>query len=185
MRVWKTIKLWKTHNKSFAFREEIGMERQWKYDVFQVAKWFLEKDSMTQKRLQKLCYYAEAWYFTLKGEKLTGTEFQAWVHGPVAPVIWQKYRAMYDFGLYMNDIEASTLKEYSDITDPDDIELLELVWNTYGDKSGNTLEALTHTEDPWIKARNGCKNGEVCKNAISYDDMKNYYSSIYDGDYGQ
>lgn len=161
------------------------MERLWKYDIFQVAKWFLNKDSMTQKRLQKLCYYAEAWYFTLKNESLTDAEFQAWVHGPVSPLIWQKYKAMYEFGFYMNDIKEDSLKEFDDITDPDDVELLDLVWNTYGEKSGNELEALTHTETPWINARGTRKPSEPCQRIITREEMKEYYSTIYEGEYGE
>lgn len=30
--------------------------------VFDVAEWFLSKESMTNKNLQKLCYCAQAWY---------------------------------------------------------------------------------------------------------------------------
>lgn len=30
--------------------------------VFDVAEWFLSKESMTNKKLQKLCCYAQAWY---------------------------------------------------------------------------------------------------------------------------
>ena len=32
-----------------------------KYSVFDIADWFLKKGNMTQKKLQKMCYYAQAW----------------------------------------------------------------------------------------------------------------------------
>ena len=33
-----------------------------KYSVFEIANWFLLKESMSHKKLQKLCYYAQAWF---------------------------------------------------------------------------------------------------------------------------
>lgn len=39
-----------------------------KKTVFDVADWFLGKDSMSPKKLQKLVYYAYAWVLTLMNE---------------------------------------------------------------------------------------------------------------------
>lgn len=151
-----------------------------KYNVRQIAKWFVKKDAMTQKRLQKLCYYAEAWYFTLKNKELFENDLEAWAHGPVS----QELRnSLGPTGL--RDIDARTFSRWGDVVDPDDIELLELVWNTYGDLGANALEALTHTELPWVEARTGCKDGERCNNVISLETMRKYYSSIYKGGYGE
>lgn len=39
------------------------------YSIFQVAKWFLDKDlNMSAKKLQKLCWYAYSWYIALNNE---------------------------------------------------------------------------------------------------------------------
>ena len=62
-----------------------------------------------------------------------------------------------------------------------DIELLESVWETYGDHTGNALEALSHSEPPWIEARVGYAPNERCNVPISVELMKKYYSSIYLG----
>ena len=63
-----------------------------------------------------------------------------------------------------------------------DIDLLEDVWKTYGDKTGNALEALTHRELPWIEARRGYAENERCTVVISPETMKTYYKSIYIGE---
>lgn len=39
------------------------------------------------KKLQKLCYYAQAWAYALKGYRLEDTDYQAWVHGPFSPAL--------------------------------------------------------------------------------------------------
>lgn len=155
------------------------------YSIFQVSKWFLKKDSMTLKRLQKLCYYAQAWFYTLKDKKLADTEFQAWAHGPVSYDLWNELKSKYYGISVMYDYTTEDLPCCDDIVDPDDVELLEMVWNTYGDQSGTALEALTHTEDPWIKARGTCRDNEKCSNEISLDSMKEYYRRIYSGEYGE
>lgn len=145
-----------------------------RYSIFEVANWFLAKESMTHKKLQKLCYYAQAWFYTLKGIVLEDTEFEAWVHGPVSPELYDRFK-----GFEFNPIRMKG--EYKTSILPEDQELLESVWETYGDHTGNALEALSHSESPWIEARKGCSSGERCSNCISLESMKEYYQSIYSG----
>lgn len=145
-----------------------------RYSVFDIANWFLSKESMTQKKLQKLCYYAQAWCYTLKDYRLMDTVFEAWIHGPVSPALYDKFK---NFGYSSIRIAG---KYNSNIAD-DDEELLESVWETYGDHTGNALEALSHSEPPWIEARSGYAPNERCNIPISLETMKHYYSSIYSG----
>ncbi len=63
----------------------------------------------------------------------------------------------------------------------DQLELLESIWETYKDNTGNSLEALTHSEPPWINARIGLSMNESSKNVISLESMKEYYITIYNG----
>lgn len=146
------------------------------YSIFDVADWFLSKEKMTPKKLQKLSYYFEAWCHALFGRTLVNdTQFEAWVHGPVSPELYSKYRK---YG--WNDIEQK--ENNSVIFEPKALELLESVWMTYGDKSANELEALTHSEMPWRNARIGLSEDEPSHIKISGDDMHDYYLSIYIGD---
>lgn len=155
--------------------ESIDIEEAGKYSVFDIADWFLAKGPMTQKKVQKLCYYAQAWAFALKGYRLMDTDFQAWVHGPVSPALWEKFKA---FGY--DSISIKTKRRIK--LDEGDIELLEDVWDTYGDSTGNALEALSHRELPWIEARKGYGPEERCTMVISPETMATYYKSIYSGD---
>lgn len=142
--------------------------------IGQVAKWFLSKESMTQKRLQKLCYYADAWFYTLKGEMLTGEAYEAWVHGPVSPTLRRILGRT-----ELRDISVTQFGQYDDITDVDTLEFMEIVWNTYGDLDGNSLEILTHSERPWKEARAGLEPFVNSNNVISYDTMREFYKTIY------
>lgn len=147
------------------------------YSVFCIANWFLSKEAMTPKKLQKLCYYAQAWYLALYNEKLIDTNFQAWVHGPVCPELYNRYR---NYGWTL--INQNDLSPCSESLQARDINLLESVWTTYGIYDGQQLESLTHSEAPWINARAGLGIWEQSQNIISDQDMKNFYLSIYIGD---
>ena len=65
------------------------------HTVFDIANWFLEKQSMTHKKLQKMCYYAQAWSYALKNRPIMDAEFEAWVHGPVCRELYEKYKGNY------------------------------------------------------------------------------------------
>ncbi len=148
--------------------------------VFDIANYFLSRESMTHKKLQKLCYYYVAWGYALYDEAMIiNPTFQAWVHGPVSPELYSKY---YSFG--WNPIPKTDKLELKKFEEKED-KLLSSVWDTYSDKCGDELEALTHSELPWIEARKGLDEYEPSKNVISPEIMKIYYSSIYIGGQGE
>lgn len=145
-----------------------------KIDVSDIAIWFLSKESITHKKLQKLTYYAVAWGWALMSKSIaTNDGFQAWVHGPVSPSLYATYK----------DHGWNAIPKTEEPTLTQDIrELLESVWATYGDKDGNELEALSHIELPWRNARRGLEEDQRGSSLIDTEDMKNYYLSIYKGD---
>lgn len=61
---------------------------------------------------------------------------------------------------------------------PEQVEVLEAVWDTYGEYEADQLEALTHTELPWLEQRTGLGKFESSHNVISSTTMKEYYNSI-------
>ncbi|MBU5668497.1 DUF4065 domain-containing protein [Peptoniphilus sp. MSJ-1] len=145
------------------------------YSYRDVSDWFLSKESMSPKKLQKLTYYSEAWSNALFKESLINdTSFEAWVHGPVSPELYKDYK---EYGWNEIPQKPDNSKRFIDKV----IELLESVWETYGDKSANELEALTHQEYPWIKAREGYKELENSNAKIEPEVMGEYYRSIYIG----
>jgi uncharacterized phage-associated protein len=147
-------------------------------DISDLAKWFLAKEPMTHKKLQKLCYYAVAWGWALMGKSIVSNDrFEAWVHGPVAPRLYNAYR---ENG--WNDIPQVNRDNIAEIQN-DVEELLESVWLTYGDKSGNELEALSHSERPWVEARVGLAVSQSSHNPISSNTMIDFYNSIKSADF--
>ena len=49
-----------------------------------------EKDPLTNLRLQKLLYYAQAWSLVVRESELFSDEVEAWRYGPVVPSVYQK-----------------------------------------------------------------------------------------------
>lgn len=140
-----------------------------------ISKWFLSKESMTHKKLQKLCYYSQAWTLALLDRKLFSGDFEAWVHGPVNVELYQEYNG---YGWqYIPKIENFKLDVEENV-----LEILESVFYTYGDYTANQLEWKTHQEKPWIEARKGLDEWENSNNVISEELIKEYYRSIYKGD---
>ncbi len=142
-------------------------------NVIDIARWFLSKESMTHKKLQKLCYYSQAWYCALyDGSPLFPDNIEAWVHGPVIPSLYAEYA----------DFKWNPIPKYEDesyIQDENAVAVLDAVYNTYGGFNGDELESLTHSEDPWILARGDKKPWETCTSSISYSSMRKYYGEQY------
>ena len=143
-------------------------------DVRNIAKWFLHQSSMTHKKLQKLCYYAQAWYCALyDGTPLFEDEIQAWVHGPVIPTLYPRYADYKWEDIPQADFDESILSTKA-------LDVLEAVYNTYGSLSGDQLEALTHREKPWVEARGDLESWESGETPISHKTMRTYYREKYE-----
>ena len=146
-----------------------------KYTCFDIANYFLDKAkqtaiAVTNLKLQKLVYYAQAWHLAIHNEALMeGVEFEAWIHGPVVHELWKKYK---DY-TYEAINEEVTPPQLDDGTD----QFLKQVVEVYLDKDAYTMELMSHREDPWILARNGYADNERCTNIISEESMRTYFKS--------
>ncbi|PKM87506.1 MAG: hypothetical protein CVU43_22130 [Chloroflexi bacterium HGW-Chloroflexi-5] len=134
---------------------------------------------MSQKKLQKLAYYSVAWHYALFDKPFAGVDlpFEAWVHGPVSRNLYSKYK-----GFKFNNIpKIKTEPDFSKYKN-DELEILDFVWENYGEFTANQLETLTHTEDPWQKKRRGYGELESSSEVIGVEDMKKYYRKFIKND---
>ena len=144
--------------------------------ILDVAKWFLAKEKMTHKKLQKLCYYAQAWSYAIQPEPLTNAVFEAWVHGPVYRNVYNLFR---DFKYNpIDDDRFVPLKESALPLTPEAKEVVDRVLDTFGMYSGKVLESITHKEAPWLDARKGFLPDETSHAEISLDAMKAYFKKV-------
>lgn len=132
-------------------------------------------DLLTNLKLQKLVYYVQAWYLAIKGEKLFNNEFQAWVHGPVLPELYNDYREFKWYPIQRDDLDLDSIQALEKKFGVEVTDIVKQVIEEYFELSAYQLERLTHSEDPWIFAR-GCLPPDFPSNSIIESSwMAEYY----------
>lgn len=139
-------------------------------EVKDVAKAILTFESMTHKKLQKLCYYVQAWHLALYDKPLMDTKFEAWVHGPVCPELYHKYKGCGWDGIEKQTNMPSVIADNEEL-----VELFTQVFRIYGDLDGDQLELLTHEELPWRKARAELPAWMASNREIDDNVIKDFY----------
>jgi len=125
-------------------------------------------DDLSNKKLQKLLYYLQAWFLVKTGgETLFDDKIEAWLHGPVVAESYHRYK-QYSFNPIF--IDVSNYKESKFIKE--NVEDLDDILDNYAECDADYLEVRTHIEGPWLLAR---KN----KTYISNKSMLDYYTEVY------
>lgn len=128
-----------------------GVDNMEELTVFDVANFFRSKEALTQKKLQKLTYYAYVQYILEynTADDISNVLFEevpeAWMHGPVFPSLYQEYKK-YNWKKIPKKVRVPKLENSIE-------KLLNRVWEKYGNFSADELEYMTHCEVPWQKAR--------------------------------
>ncbi len=137
-----------------------------------VANYFLSLpnedigDSITNLKLQKLVYYAQGFSLALYDESIFTERIEAWEHGPVIPTLYKKYKQL---GATPIPIPEDTdFSKYDDQTK----DLLNGIYEEYGQFSAWKLREMSHEEEPWIKGRH--QSGSKILN----NDLKEYFSTL-------
>jgi uncharacterized phage-associated protein len=125
--------------------------------------------AVSNLKLQKLLYYCEAWSLALHDRSLFNDPIEAWVHGPVVAAVFHLYKD----SRWSAIGEAKTAAAAGEET----LSHISAVIDAYGKFNPSDLERLTHSEDPWIHARQGLDPDVPSRSQISRDAMKAFYSS--------
>jgi uncharacterized phage-associated protein len=143
--------------------------------VFDVAHYILTKqESMTAMKLQKLCYYAQAWSLVWDEAPLFQEDIQAWVNGPVIPDLYAAHKGLYS--VTKDTFPQGNAEKLS----ADQKETVDSVFQHYGALNPHQLSTLTHREAPWIEARTGLWSNERGNAIISHASLAEYYESKCD-----
>jgi uncharacterized phage-associated protein len=129
---------------------------------------------LTNLKLQKLLYYAQAWFLALNDRELFSEDFQAWAHGPVLPSQYHRFKNYTWQPLAVDVAEPETAEEISD-------HLMEII-EVFGIETAVALEQMTHREKPWVEARGGVPDGSPSTNQIKKTSMRDYYRSLTEVD---
>lgn len=119
------------------------------YAAETVAEYFLSLvdpeagDAITNLTLQKLLYYAQGLHLALFDHPLFPDRIEAWMHGPVVPTVYHRYKTFGANPLPVSeDFDPNTL-------DSETQAFLNEVYEVYGQFSAWKLRNMTHTESPW------------------------------------
>ena len=142
-------------------------------NIFDVAKYILKYcqengvQDCSNKKLQKLMYYIQAWSLAFRNKNLFKAKIEAWLHGPVVREVYHKYKS-FGFGPIKENLDSFD----KSIFNSDDMDLMNAVLKQYAKFDAGYLEMRTHIERPWIEARNSQDK------VITRDMMDSYYKEV-------
>jgi uncharacterized phage-associated protein len=134
-----------------------------------IAAFHKRHEEITNLKLQKLVYYAQAWHLALYGKPLFRDRIEAWIHGPVVPPVFWSFRK-YGWKAISGSVHCHALSDHTQAH-------LKEVVRAYGKFDGPTLERMTHQEAPWRDARKGLAPDEPSNRVITNEAMKKYYGA--------
>lgn len=144
-------------------------------NVFDVAAYILKKTGpITTMKLEKLCYYSQAWSLVWDEAPLFPERFEAWANGPVCPDLYGRHKGM--FRIDGDDLKCGDPDRLTD----SERETVDAVLDFYGGLGAYQLSEMTHHEDPWRNARGSLAPGEPGRTEIPIAAMAEYYGSLTD-----
>ncbi|MDO5094337.1 MAG: DUF4065 domain-containing protein [Propionibacteriaceae bacterium] len=108
---------------------------------------------------QKLLYYVQGWSLAWGGTPMFEDRIEAWAMGPVVPAV---RRYIGDDGHYsLTELERATV---------------DAVVRYYGRFPGSSLIQMTHSEQPWLDAREGIPEDARSDSEITHDSMRREFT---------
>ncbi len=139
------------------------------YKAEDVAKYFIylgskqvvgdnkEREGVTNLKLQKILYLAQAYFLAKLGKPLFADPIEAWEFGPVVPSVYHKLKKYKSNPIIIEEDKTKILEE--------DKETLKKVWEAFGGYSASRLVDITHAHTPWKEAYTS-SNKEISNKAI-------------------
>lgn len=131
-----------------------------------VANYFLSLadeeagDQLSNMKLQKLLYYAQGFALAINGGPLFAEPIEAWTHGPVVPEIYHSFKT-FGSGPIPRSAEFDPMS-----LDKATRELLDEVYEVYGQYSAWKLRNMTHDEAPWADAYRVAPSSNIESHAL-------------------
>jgi len=122
---------------------------------------------MTAKKLEKLVYYSQAWHLAWHKKPLFDEVIEAWVEGPVVRHLYSQHAKQYDVHEWRSGNRERLSEEQK--------RTVAWVASRYGSFTAEALSRMTHSESPWLVARNGIPAKARSDAPIGRDLMTSYY----------
>ncbi|MFI9007390.1 type II toxin-antitoxin system antitoxin SocA domain-containing protein [Actinosynnema sp. NPDC053489] len=143
-------------------------------DVHDVAAALLDATGPeSPMKLQKLLYYAQAWYLAEHGEPLFDARIEAWRRGPVVPEVYQRHQGRSEVCSWEEgDPRRLAGRERA---------VVASVVERYGHFSRHELSDMAHDEEPWRAARGDLPESEPSSAPLSHEVMARYFRRMLSG----
>ena len=152
------------------------------YSVFDIAAYFIkksisEKRALTPIQIMKLCYFAHGYKLAIDKEPLVDEGVQAWKFGPVFKDL---YHVLKVYGNKTLSKIPSIFECSDEVLNPEDLEILDAVYESLSDMDGMSISDLTHEDDsPWKAVWE--EQGKHTRFApISNDSIRKYFERVLD-----
>lgn len=116
-----------------------------------------EREGVTNLKLQKILYLAQAYFIAKIGKPLFADSIEAWEFGPVVPNVYHKFKNHGSNPIILEEDKSKVATE--------DKEVLNKIWEAFGGYSAGRLVDITHAHTPWKEAYNSL-NKEISNKAI-------------------
>ncbi len=137
---------------------------------------FAQLEEITPLMLQKLLYFVQGVSFAINKRAMFPEDCQAWVSGPVYPKVYSMFR---DFTYNpINDVRFAVIRGREDKLCEDDLRVIDLAVNTFGQYSARALEKVSRAEEPWAFAREGREINGASQDVIPQEDIARYYTQM-------
>lgn len=123
-------------------------------------------DGISNLKLQKLVYYAQGFHLAMFDSPLFENDIEAWMHGPVVPELYHQFK---ECG--RNPIPAPLDLDIPAIFNPEQIDLIAEVQETFGQFSAWQLRNMTHEEKPWMDHK------DKTERKIPKEEMREYFKT--------
>lgn len=138
-----------------------------------VTRYLLSRSfDVTPLALQKLLYFAQAFFHALYKKELFADDCQAWSYGPVYPEIYNKYK------VYRSEPIATEEMDGIDELTAEEKSFLDSIIHVFGNFSGTMLSHITHAELPWLEARGNLRPEDKCTNVIDRNTINAYFDNV-------
>ena len=129
-------------------------------------------DTISNQKIQKLCYLAQGWSLAKLDRPLFDDAIEAWGFGPTIFPLFRRFSPYRWGALDTQNLRTDPHEEL----DAEELELLDWVWEKYGHYSGSKLEDLVCRQTPWKEAHdeNAPPLGR-CKEEITQESMRAYF----------
>lgn len=138
--------------------------------IYQVVHYILDvSEDVTPNALQKILYYAQAFFKVFYGYHLFEDDCEAWAQGPVYPKVYDRLKESYQHPVIQTVCPLDDQEQF----------FIDLIMRYFGCYSGKSLERMTHCEKPWREARHGLVSVQVEGRVMEKSSIEQYFTDVY------